>query len=208
MPGTRCAYRVAVPPYRLSPFTRKYLVVPIVAALDGCEGPIIDIGCGTGELSRALHAQIGSTVVGVDRSSRQLTTADEAGGGVSFHLHEIEDELPLELHGLFDVAVSTEVIEHLYRPGMLFRRATESGATRMLLSTPYHGYLKNIAIALTNKFDHHWESFRDGGHIKFFSVATLGVVAEREGWTIRAVQRVGRVGPLAKSMIVDLERVP
>lgn len=122
------------------------------------------------------------------------------------HLHEIEDELPTELRDGFQVAISTEVIEHLYRPGMLFERATESGATRMLLSTPYHGYVKNLAIAATNKFDHHWEAFRDGGHIKFFSVATLGVVAERHGWSIRDVQRVGRVRPLAKSMIVDLVR--
>lgn len=195
-----------MPPYRLSPFTRKYLCPPILDALDGFGGRIIDLGCGTGELARALHAELGCEVVGVDRSPRQLGTAESEGGGVEFIRHELDEPLPEEASGRFDVAVSTEVIEHLYSPGTLFRRATESGATRFLLSTPYHGYIKNLTIALTNKFDHHCESFRDGGHIKFFSVATLGVVAEREGWTIQEVRRVGRVAPIAKSMIVDLRR--
>jgi 2-polyprenyl-6-hydroxyphenyl methylase/3-demethylubiquinone-9 3-methyltransferase len=36
------------------------------------------------------------------------------------------------------------------------------------VTTPYHGYVKNLALAVTGQLDRHWQPWRDGGHIKFF----------------------------------------
>jgi hypothetical protein len=38
----------------------------------------------------------------------------------------------------------------------------------LIITTPYHGYLKNIALSVSVKFDHHVNPLWDGGHIKFF----------------------------------------
>ena len=43
----------------------------------------------------------------------------------------------------------------------------------LILTTPYHGYLKNLALSLFNKWDKHFTVERRGGHIKFFSEETL-----------------------------------
>ena len=189
-----------------SEFTRQHLVSPILTTLRGEAGPIIDIGCGPGDLCRMIHERLGCEIVGIDRNPRYLELASGAASAVSFVAHDLADELPPDLRNRFSIAVSTEVIEHLYSPNWVFHRATESGARRLILSTPYHGYVKNLVLAALNRMDDHWNSGRTGGHIKFFSAATLSELAATEGWTVRRVMRIGRVPPLAKSMIIDLER--
>jgi 2-polyprenyl-6-hydroxyphenyl methylase/3-demethylubiquinone-9 3-methyltransferase len=70
------------------------------------------------------------------------------------------------------------------------------------MSTPYHGYWKNLALALTNKFDAHWHPLRDFGHVKFFSRATLSQLASEAGFSVTDFLRVGRIPVLACSMIL------
>jgi 2-polyprenyl-6-hydroxyphenyl methylase/3-demethylubiquinone-9 3-methyltransferase len=70
------------------------------------------------------------------------------------------------------------------------------------MSTPYHGYLKNLAISLVNGWDRHFEVHRDGGHIKFFSKRTLGRMAEEVGFGRQKFYGVGRLPWLWKSMIL------
>jgi len=61
--------------------------------------------------------------------------------------------------------------------------------------------LKNLALALTGKMDSHFTATWDGGHIKFFSIQTLGELIEERGFTELRFHRVGRLAPLAKSMV-------
>lgn len=82
------------------------------------------------------------------------------------------EKLPGALSELrFDVVISTEVIEHLYAPRsymkMIKNILPNNGV--VIISTPYHGYLKNLVMALTNKMDNHFTVLWDGGHIKFWS---------------------------------------
>ncbi len=74
-----------------------------------------------------------------------------------------------------------------------------------ILSTPYHGYWKNLALALTGKMDAHFTALWDGGHIKFFSLPTLETVLREAGAQKISFRRVGRIAPLAKSMIAIVE---
>jgi len=71
----------------------------------------------------------------------------------------------------FDVAIATEVIEHLVRPHNLpgFAKQLLRPGGHLIISTPYHGYLKNPFIALSNKWDSHLSPPWDGGHIKLWS---------------------------------------
>lgn len=104
-----------------------------------------------------------------------------------FHHAEVGEGLPralLDSEGPFDVVVSSDVIEHLYRPGVLVDVAREilRPSGRLIVGTPYHGYLKNLAISAFGKWDSHHTVDRDGGHIKFFSVATLRTLVEKRGF--------------------------
>jgi 2-polyprenyl-6-hydroxyphenyl methylase/3-demethylubiquinone-9 3-methyltransferase len=106
--------------------------------------------------------------------------------------------------GCFDAIVSAEVVEHLYAPRDLAQsafRLLRDGGT-LILTTPYHGYLKNLAMAATGTMDRHWTALWDDGHIKFWSWKTIGVLLREAGFTGLKFGGAGRVPYLWKSMVV------
>ena len=76
----------------------------------------------------------------------------------------------------------------------------ESGVSA-IVSTPHHGYWKNLAMALTGKMDAHVTALWDHGHIKFWSIKTLGALLREAGFMDIRFERAGRVLGLAKAMI-------
>jgi len=102
-----------------------------------------------------------------------------------------------------DVITAIEVIEHLFDPERFLVNAAKMlrPGGRLLLSTPYHGYLKNLAISLGNGWDKHFGVHQPGGHIKFFSPATLERMLLKTGFTGLKFTFVGRYPLLWKSMI-------
>ena len=106
------------------------------------------------------------------------------------------------------MVLSLEVIEHLYSPRLFVDRArgalVESGC--LVVSTPFHGYWKNLALALSGKLDEHFTALWDGGHIKFWSERTLRALLEERGFTVVRFARCGRIAPLAKSMVVHARK--
>ncbi len=72
----------------------------------------------------------------------------------------------------------------------------------LIISTPYHGYLKNLAIAIANKFDSHFTALWDGGHIKFWSKQSLSKLLFEEGFDVKKFVGAGRFPYLWKSMIL------
>ncbi len=105
--------------------------------------------------------------------------------------------------GKFDLVVSSDVIEHLYRPSDLIEvaRSLLHPQGRLLIGTPYHGYLKNLALSLTGKMDSHFPVLSDGGHIKFFSVETLSQLLKGHGFSELEFTYYGRTPWLWKNMI-------
>jgi hypothetical protein len=105
--------------------------------------------------------------------------------------------------GQFDLVISSDVIEHLYRPSDLLEAAisTLNPAVTVLLGTPYHGYLKNLVLAATGKMDAHFSALHDGGHIKFFSVSTLSQLMRAHGFDDLSFTFYGRAPWLWKNMI-------
>jgi len=81
------------------------------------------------------------------------------------------------------------------------RRLLRDGG-RLICSTPYHGYAKNLALAVSGKFDRHWSPLNVGGHIKFWSRRTLEELLQRSGFEIVEFVGAGRVPFLWKSMIM------
>jgi 2-polyprenyl-3-methyl-5-hydroxy-6-metoxy-1,4-benzoquinol methylase len=74
----------------------------------------------------------------------------------------------------FDLVISTEVVEHLYAPRSYAAGCFEAlrPGGRFICSTPYHGFIKNLALAMLNKWDSHASPLWDGGHIKLWSRKT------------------------------------
>jgi 2-polyprenyl-6-hydroxyphenyl methylase/3-demethylubiquinone-9 3-methyltransferase len=77
----------------------------------------------------------------------------------------------------------------------------------LILSTPYHGYLKNLALAASGKMDGHFTVLWDGGHIKFWLRKTITHALNENKFAVEEIRRVGRLPALAKSMIVVARKV-
>lgn len=163
-------------------------------------GRVLDFGCGNGAMVAWLSSK-GFEVVGIDPSESGIAEAARAHPSHEFHRASSEDDLAFL--GRFDLVTCIEVIEHCYDPRGVMQQIhglLEPGGTA-IVSTPYHGYLKNVALAVSGKLDGHFTALWDGGHIKFFSADTLSTLMREAGFQPPEIHRVGRVPPLAKSMI-------
>ena len=165
---------------------------------------VLDLGCGNGALTSAFdHA--GFEMTGMDMSETGIAIASRTFPTISFQHSDLATPISDALRHRFDAVIAVEVIEHLLLPRLLLERVKEAlrpGGV-FILTTPYHGYLKNLALALTNKFDNHWHPLRDYGHVKFFSRATLSQLFAEQDFHVERFARVGRVPALAKSMILQ-----
>ena len=165
-----------------------------------------EIGCGNGTTANLL-TQLGYAVTGVDPSKSGVEVARAAFPRVTIRIGSVYDDLP-GIYGRFPLVVSLEVVEHLFAPRVLAQTMydmLEPGGLGVL-STPYHGYLKNLALSVTGKWDRHLQPLQEGGHIKFFSIATLTQLLKEAQFNDVSICRVGRVPPLAKSMIAVLRK--
>ena len=169
---------------------------------------ILDVGCGNGYIAGHYLAR-GNKVVGIDLSAQGIELARKTYPGGRFEVIEADEQV-LEKLGEepFDVVISTEVVEHLYSPRPFARgcfAALRPGG-RCILSTPYHGYLKNLAVAVLGKFDQHASPLWDGGHIKLWSYNTLSTLLKEVGFVNIQFRGAGRVPYLWKSMLMSGDR--
>ncbi len=172
--------------------------VELVTKLDGVQS-ICDLGCGNGHITGRLAA-LGYRVTGVDASASGIQIARRAYPNAEFVHALIDRDLNL---GQFDLVISSDVIEHLYRPADLVEAMASllKPGGHVLVGTPYHGYLKNLVLAATGKMDAHFSALHDGGHIKFFSVNTLSKLMRGHGFGDLRFTYYGRAPWLWKNMI-------
>ncbi len=162
---------------------------------------LFDLGCGNGSVGATLHKE-GWQVTGVDPSTEGIAQARLAYPQCRFEQGSCYDDLAAR-YGCFPFVLSLEVIEHVYAPRDFARTVfdlLETGGTA-IISTPYHGYLKNLALAAAGRMDRHFTTLWDHGHIKFWSIPTLTALLSDAGFEDIRFHRVGRIPALAKSMI-------
>src|SRR5215213_5961554 len=174
--------------------------IELVQQLDGVRS-ICDLGCGNGHISGRLAVQ-GYEVTGVDASTSGIQIARRAYPSATFIETLIDRNLGERL-GQFDLVISSDVIEHLYRPSDLLEAARSllKPGGHALVGTPYHGYIKNLVLAVTGKMDSHFSALHEGGHIKFFSVRTLSMLMTSHAFEDLSFTFYGRAPWLWKNMI-------
>jgi 2-polyprenyl-3-methyl-5-hydroxy-6-metoxy-1,4-benzoquinol methylase len=169
---------------------------------------VLDLGCGNGYVASRI-AEEGHSVIGVDVSSDGIAIARASFPGISYQLCSVyDDDLVDKIGGEVDCVISLEVVEHLFYPKNLFEQSYRTLRKEgvLIVSTPYHGYLKNLALSLTNGWDRHFGVEWDGGHIKFFSKKALAQMACNAGFKNPRFQGVGRLPGLWKSMIMIVQK--
>jgi len=167
---------------------------------------VFDLGCGNGSVGNVL-SRTGFDVIGVDSSLQGIEQAKRAYPHLKLFTGSAYEDLVVRF-GRFPVVVSLEVVEHLYAPrkfaATLFDLLEPGGVA--IVSTPYHGYWKNLVLAISGKMDQHFTALWNHGHIKFWSMKTLQTLLDDAGLRQIHFYRAGRIPILAKSMIAVAQR--
>lgn len=183
--------------------THTYLWGPVERLLRSRKNQkVFDLGCGNGAFARHLKA-LRHEVVGVDPSEEGISHARRMDSEQLLEVGNAYESLA-DRYGQFPVLISLEVVEHVYYPKKFAKSVADllEPGGMAIISTPYHSYLKNLALSVIGSMDAHFTALWDHGHIKFWSVETLTALFEEVGLRREQVLRVGRIPPLAKSMIL------
>jgi 2-polyprenyl-3-methyl-5-hydroxy-6-metoxy-1,4-benzoquinol methylase len=168
---------------------------------------VLDAGCGNGHLTARLAAE-GFQIAGFDASLSGIELARSAHPDIRFEVASAYDDLRARFDGEFDACVCVEVIEHLFDPRSFVKRIFEvlRPGGIFVVSTPYHGTAKYLALALMGRMDAHLGALWDGGHIKFWSRKTLTYLLCESGFEVLRFQGAGRVPLLWKSMVMTARK--
>ncbi|MFM8794060.1 MAG: class I SAM-dependent methyltransferase [Acidimicrobiales bacterium] len=85
-------------------------IIPLALEELSGAGTVLDVGCGEGQIARAL-ASAGCSVTGIDPTERNLEVARDRAGGPQYVLAGA-DEIPFG-DGSFDAVVACLVFEHI-----------------------------------------------------------------------------------------------
>lgn len=189
-----------------APQSCGYIAPRIINVLKSIKAKrVLDIGSGNGKLCSELNC-LGYEVVGVEYDKRGFEISKSSNPNIHFYNYGVQDNPSLLLNheNLFDAVVSTEVIEHLFSPHLLpiYAKAALKAGGYLVITTPFHGYLKNLALSLLDKWDSHHTVLRHGGHIKFWSRKTLKQLLEENGFVEVGFYGVGRFPYFWKSMVM------
>ncbi|WP_418992721.1 class I SAM-dependent methyltransferase [Alistipes sp.] len=194
-----------------APFYQKYLLPAFEEYLPdpAPDTALLDVGCGNGYFANYLISK-GYDAYGVDIAEDGILIANRKNPG-HFFVNDVEtDSLPAPLRmASVKIVVSMEVIEHLYHPRAFVehvrRILAANGGGIFILSTPYHGYIKNFFISIIGKWDYHWSVLWEGGHIKFWSERTMTRLLTEAGFRKVEIRGVGRFPYLWRHMVIRAE---
>lgn len=165
---------------------------------------ILDYGCGRGGATKRF-SDLGHVVDAIDVSEEVIRLAQTFEPRANYTVIESELSLPFD-DGVFDHCYSSEVIEHVFDIRAYLseiHRVVKPGGM-LMLTTPYHGVVKNTVIALAG-FERHFNPYH--GHIRFFTLRSLQNCLRDYGFEPKSYLGIGRVWPLYKSMYVSAVRI-
>jgi trans-aconitate 2-methyltransferase len=164
----------------------------LLTLVEPCRGGrVVDLGCGTGELTRALHERTGaSATLGIDSSEAMLARSKQySGGGLSFELEDIADWEPTES---VDLVFSNAALHWVDDHHQLFARLTaalRSGGQLAVQMPANHDHASHLVAERVASE----EPFREalGGYIRRSPVLlpeTYAVVLDRLGYEAQHVR--------------------
>jgi 2-polyprenyl-3-methyl-5-hydroxy-6-metoxy-1,4-benzoquinol methylase len=181
---------------------RKAILKGAVSQLSP-KGKALDVGCGGAEFTAFLQ-ELGFKAMGIDLSEKAIAFGKRQYPAMDLRVGTPTDLLA-EFKGAFQVAWSTEVIEHVFDVyGFLTAvQALLEPKGKLILTTPFHGRVKNILIGLSG-YAEHYKPF--GGHIRFFDKRSMDATLRHCGFTPTRWTGFGRIWPVYKSFFVVAEK--
>jgi 2-polyprenyl-3-methyl-5-hydroxy-6-metoxy-1,4-benzoquinol methylase len=149
---------------------------------------VLDLGCSGGRLAQLLRAQ-GHHVTGVDvyETPEVLERVD------AFIAGNLEDGLPADVGGGYDLVIAADVLEHLRGADDLLRQVTGVLAPggRVIVSVPNFGHWYPRARTALGMFDYDQRGILDRTHVRFFTRRSLLRMVKQTGFDVDEVRVTG-----------------
>jgi methionine biosynthesis protein MetW len=167
-------------------------VARMLAELVPVGSRVLDVGCGTGAVSRIIAETRGAKIIGVEPNSCRAAAARARG----LEVHE-EPFTHAVLQWLepFDVVVFADVLEHVADPGtflQLSHRALLPGG-RVIASIPNIAHWSVRVDLLRGKFNYEPVGIRDSTHLRWFTAETVRLLFESNGLRVISLQHTAGV---------------
>jgi SAM-dependent methyltransferase len=161
----------------------------------------LDLGCGDGAFTGELMAAGAAAVTGADVAEAALVRARVRHPGIAFERVPFDGPLPFA-DGSFDVAWSSEVLEHVADTARFLseiRRILVPGG-RLLVTTPNHGRLRLLL--------HGIEPYSEplGDHLHLYTPRSLGIVLDDLGFGAVEVRPAGGPPGLRRMLLARAAR--
>lgn len=169
-------------------------------ALPSKNSTILDFGCGDGRYIGEFLKVNSYKIIGADISAYAINKAKKKFPKACFHIISGDDneKLPFNTSSV-DFILAADVIEHIFDVTNFLiemHRALKKGG-KIFISTPYHGTIKNLVIALIG-FDTAFNPTY--AHIRFFTKKSLTSLLEKNGFNILEYGQYGRFKPVSRGM--------
>ncbi len=188
----------------LSDFKKKWPILKSFIPLESGK-TILDFGCGNGVILKEMTVlNPEARYIGIDVSGTALEMAKKKLPTAVFYKVGDGEKIPLGDKSV-DFIFSSEVLEHIYdveNAVSELQRILKPGG-KFLLTVPYHGFIKNILIAIF-AFNRHFNPI--GSHIRFFSKKTLFFLLNKFSFNVIKYGYYGRFYPIPHSIHVLAEK--
>ncbi len=146
---------------------------------------VLEVGCATGHMTRALKDRLGCEVTAVEIDADQARIAEPFAARVivgDIARQEIWDSIGSP----FDCAIFADVLEHLIHPGDALRRcrAVLSDEGCILASIPNVAYYRVRLDLLRGRFDYTDYGILDDAHLRFFTARTARALFTDSGYRV------------------------
>lgn len=178
---------------------RKRQLLSVLSSHINPGDAVLDLGCGGGQFTTLLK-DAGYNAIGMDLSASAIEMAQRNHPGVPYKVLNSDSSIPAE-DASYEAVWTTEVIEHVLDVhGFLseINRVLKSEGL-LILTTPYHGFLKNLLIVLL-KFDRHFDP--EGSHIRFFDKKGLERCLNTSGFSPIYWGGIGRFWKMYRTWFV------
>jgi methionine biosynthesis protein MetW len=158
-------------------------VAGIVAKMIPAGSRLLDIGCGTGSLSRLLADECGAEVVGVEPDVERAAKASSRGVKV---LRGYLSAQMIRDAGTFDVALMADVLEHLPSPQEILLLAREALKPRgsVIVSVPNVAHWSVRLCLARGKFEYQPWGIMDATHLRWFTAESARALLASAGLTV------------------------